>query len=409
MNNNTRQSPLNVLLLTTYRHGGAGVACQRLQNALQQKNVSATLLTRSELGGRFNFYAERLSFLPWERSKSVRFAFSIANFGVDISRHPAVQSADVIHLHWWNQGLLSLKGVEALGILNKKIVWTLHDMWAFTGGCHNNRGCAGYEQVCGDCPYLRFRYAGDLSHQIWQKKKRYYPANMHIVTCSRWLESVARSSSLLGSYPISSIPNPIDTRQFQPLDEAARQAFRREHRVPEDARVLLFAAMNISNPYKGFPQFREMLEYLAKEYPAQKIVVAAVGKHGEGELAGLPFPVIDLGLIRQTSDMARIYGAVDLFVTPSLEENLPNTIMETMACGTPAVGFAVGGIPEMIDDGVNGKVTPFKDSRQMAGDIAWLLEDESRRKEMGRLAREKVLREYSQEKIAERYIEIYQN
>ncbi|MFM8487337.1 MAG: glycosyltransferase, partial [Bacteroidota bacterium] len=113
--------------------------------------------------------------------------FSLANFGTDISHHPLVQRADVIHLHWWNQGFLSLRNLEALGRSGKKIVWTLHDMWAFTGGCHYDWGCGRFSDACGKCPYLRFPSEKDLSNQVWKRKKSLYPAGMEIVTCSKWL------------------------------------------------------------------------------------------------------------------------------------------------------------------------------------------------------------------------------
>jgi hypothetical protein len=171
MSNSTERGQPNVLLITTYPHGGAGTACRRLQSALQKSGINASLLTQKDVSGRFNFIAERLSFLPWERDKSVRFSFSLANFGTDISHHPLVQRADVIHLHWWNQGFLSLRNLEALGRSGKKIVWTLHDMWAFTGGCHYDWGCGRFSDACGKCPYLRFPSEKDLSNQVWKRKK----------------------------------------------------------------------------------------------------------------------------------------------------------------------------------------------------------------------------------------------
>jgi glycosyltransferase involved in cell wall biosynthesis len=398
---------MNVLLLTTYPHGGAGVACRRLRQALTTQGHTATVLTQSDVGGRFNFLAERLSFLPWERDRSVRFSFSLANFGSDISRHPAVQAADVLHLHWWNQGFLSLHNLAQLGRLGKPIVWTLHDMWAFTGGCHHHRDCTHFEQECGHCPYLRFRFGNDLSHRVWARKRQLFPQKMHIVTCSHWLEHQARRSSLLGDYPITSIPNPIDAELFKPVDATTRAAFRQRLGAAPNARLLLFAAMNISNPYKGFGYFRAGLEALRQRHPDLPIEVVALGKSKPGELNGLPYPVHNLGLVSDPAVLVEAYACSDVFVTPSLEENLPNTIMESMACGTPAVGFEVGGIPEMIEHQQTGCVTPFKNSVQLADDIAWVLADEQRRQALGQNARQKVLRDYAQDVVAQRYLRAY--
>lgn len=407
MNNPIEARQPNVLLLTTYPHGGAGVACRRLMAALQKQQVNAQLLTQADLGGRFNFIAERLTFLPWERDKSVRFSFSLANFGHDISRHPLVQQADVIHLHWWNQGFLSLKNLAALGRLNKKIVWTLHDMWAFTGGCHYDWGCGRYTESCGQCPYLRFQFNRDLSHQVWARKKRLFPANMQIVTCSRWLADKARSSSLLKDYAVTDIPNPIDTDKFQPMSKVDKNAFRADLGLPEHTRLILFAAMNIKNPFKGFVHFKEAMYFLGEQNDLKDVAIVVVGKSQAEDFEGLPFPVKQLGLIQDPAEMARIYAASDVFVIPSLEENLPNTIMESLASGTPVVGFEVGGIPEMIEDGVSGKVTPVKNSRQMAADIAWVLANDARRETLAQNARAKVLRSYTESVVAGRYLGLY--
>ena len=405
MSNSAESGQPNVLLVTTYPHGGAGTACRRLQTALQKSGVNAGLLTQKDVSGRFNFIAERLSFLPWEHDKSVRFSFSLANFGTDISRHPLVQQADVIHLHWWNQGFLSLRNLEALGRSGKKIVWTLHDMWAFTGGCHYDWGCGGFSDSCGHCPYLRFPSDRDLSNQVWKRKKNLYPAGMEIVTCSKWLAEQARMSSLLGTYSITDIPNPIDTDQFKPASPAEKLAFRERFGLAPDTRLILFAAMNIKNPFKGFTYFREALHELRD---LENTAVVVVGKSDPADFEGVTLPLVQPGLIQSATEMAAVYAACDVFVIPSLEENLPNTIMESLACGTPAVGFNTGGIPEMIEHGVTGLVSPAKNSSQMARDIRQVLDEPEKRADMGRNARSKVLTEYAEPVIARRYMEVYQ-
>ncbi|MBL7825002.1 MAG: glycosyltransferase family 4 protein [Saprospiraceae bacterium] len=396
-----------VTLLTTYPHGGAGVACRRLAGALGKSGIETNLLTQSDVSGRFNFIAERLTFLPWERNKSVRFSFSLANFGSDISKHPLINQADVIHLHWWNQGFLSMKNLAQLGRLNKTIVWTLHDMWAFTGGCHYDWGCGRYQVHCGNCPYLRFRFENDLSNSIWRRKQTYYPKNMRIVTCSKWLAEKARSSSLLSGFSITDIPNPIDTEQFKPVNRNLKNEFRQKLGLEPDTPLILFAAMNIKNPFKGFVYFKEAISALQHIQLKKQPVVVVVGKGDQADFEGLPFPVRQLGLIRDPNEMAHIYASCDVFVIPSLEENLPNTIMESLSSGTPVVGFDVGGIPEMIEDGICGKVTTAKNSRQMAADIAWVLQDEVHQQRLGLQARAKVLNQYTEQIVAEKYLSIY--
>jgi glycosyltransferase involved in cell wall biosynthesis len=397
---------VNIALLTTYPHGGAGVAARRLQTVLEQKGHTATLLLNS--GGAWRHYAERLAFLPHERDASVRFSFSLSNFGQNLAQHPAIQQADLIHLHWINQGFLSLRNIRQLADTGKPIVWTLHDMWPFTGGCHHNRGCEGFKAQCGHCPYLRRPSAGDLSHRIWQRKQHYFPEKMHIVACSAWLAGLARESSLFKQYPISSIPNPIDTNIYTPANARTRQDFRAQLGVAPNAKLLLFAAMNLGNPYKGFGYFKEALAALKTRYPDLPVAIVTVGKSQSGALDGLPYPVFDQRLIANPTDMRMLYAGVDVFVTPSLEENLPNTIMESMACGTPVVAFRVGGIPEMITDSQHGKIVDFKNSTQMADHLAWVLADEARRQQLGLAAREKAVATYAQEVVVGRYEGLYQ-
>ncbi|HMX39038.1 MAG TPA: glycosyltransferase, partial [Saprospiraceae bacterium] len=341
---------MNIVLLNTYSHGGAGVACRRLLEGLRatQPDISAQLITAAEAGSRWPFYAERLSFLPHERDRSVRFAFSPANFGKDLSRHPAVRQADLLHLHWVNQGLLSLRGIRQLAELGKPMVWTLHDTWAFTGGCHIFTDCDRFRQQCGVCPYLRRPGPHDLSHQVWLKKQRFFPKNIHFVTCSHWLRDVARSSSLLQGFPITSIPNPIDTALFKPAEAADRAALRAEMGIAPGAHVLLFVAMNLRDAHKGFRFLPEALQHLRRQRPDLAVEVVVLGKSEPESLSAFPYPVHALGLVQGAERLSRLYGAADVFVTPSLADNLPNTVMESLACGTPVVGFRTGGIPEMV-------------------------------------------------------------
>ncbi len=398
---------MKVLLLNTYRHGGAGVASGRLLDALRQSGTQADLLTMQEGGKRWPFYAERLSFLPYERDKSVRFSFSLANFGTDLRRHPAVQAADVLHLHWINQGFLSLQNIRQLATLGKPIVWTLHDMWAFTGGCHIYT-CDHFQQNCGQCPYLRKPGPEDLSHRIWAAKQRLFPKNMQFVTCSDWLRGMALSSSLLADYPVISIPNPIDTQVFKPITEAERLKFRQEKGVAPNARVILFVAMKISDPHKGFRFLEAALQELHAKHADLPLEIMVIGKSDPEALATLPYPVHALGLFRDPTELARVYAAADVFVTPTLADNLPNTVMESLACGTPVAGFRTGGVPEMVDHQVNGYIADQGDPAALAEGIRWVLSGEKPIEVLRQAARKKVEDEYGYAVVAGRYMELYE-
>jgi len=399
---------MKVLLLNTYARGGAAVACQRLRGALEQAGVEAQMLNADQAGNRWPFYAERLSFLPFEHDKSVRFSFSLANFGKNLLHHPMVQEADVLHLHWINQGFLSLKGIQQLSLLGKPMVWTLHDMWAFTGGCHYSRGCNHFQESCGHCPYLKNPSPSDLSHRIWIRKQQLYPKNIQFVTCSAWLASVARSSSLLKDYAITNIPNPIDVTLFKPLLDTERRNFRLSKGINPQSRLLLFAAMNVSEERKGFRFLQEALHLLKSQHPDFQLEIMVLGKVQPDVLSALPYPVHALGMIQDQRELIRIYGSADVFVIPSLEDNLPNTVMESLACGTPVAGFQTGGIPEMVGHLEQGFIAPQGDSRKLAEGIYWVLNNADIANQRKR-AREKATSQYANALIAKQYTDIYQN
>ncbi|MFZ4633793.1 MAG: glycosyltransferase family 4 protein [Saprospiraceae bacterium] len=399
---------MKVALLNTYPHGGAGVACRRLAQALPSVGVEAHLLTRDDAGKKWPFYAERLSFLPYEKDKTVRFSFSPANFGTDLRKNKVVQQADVIHLHWINQGFLSLKNIAQLAELGKPLVWTLHDMWAFTGGCHYSGDCRQFEHGCGSCPYVRRPGPNDLSSHIFLQKQRYFPKKMHFVTCSGWLAGLARESALLRDYPVVDIPNPIDTAVFAPVTDAERLAYRQSLGAPPDAWLLLFVAMKISEKRKGFHLLKNALEHLKATRPDLPLRIMVLGKGDPEALSALPYPVHPLGLVHDVKLLTQAYAAADVFAIPSLEDNLPNTVMEALACGVPVVGFRTGGIPEMVQHGDQGFLAVQGDVESFANGILNVLEGEVPHSAYRLSARRKATEQYAHSVVAGRYKALYE-
>jgi glycosyltransferase involved in cell wall biosynthesis len=395
---------MNIALLTTYPYGGAGIACRRLQHALNASGVRADLLTREDTPSRWPFFAERLAFLPHERDRSVRFSFSLANFGADLSKHPVVQQADVLHLHWINQGFLSLRNIQQLASLDKPIVWTLHDMWAFTGGCHYSGACERYKQSCGNCPFLRRPGPADLSHQVWLRKKMKYPPNVHFVTCSEWLAERARESGLLRQFHVQSIPNPIDTTIFTPVPAETRLEFRRRLGINDAALVVLFVAVKVQDERKGFRYLQLALAELKTQHPDLQIELLVLGHSRQEDLATLPYPAHPLGMVQDSTQLSQIYGSSDVFTIPSTEDNLPNTVMESLACGTPVAGFQTGGIPEMVDHQQNGYIVPQRDSKGLAEGIAWIGNNLNQTRSA---ARAKAEQAYANTVVAQRHIALY--
>jgi glycosyltransferase involved in cell wall biosynthesis len=306
-------------------------------------------------------------------------------------------SADIINLHWI-RGFVDLQAFfERVPV---PVVWTLHDMNAFTGGCHYNVGCEKYATKCGACPQLGSDDEADLSRSIWTRKKKAFaqvdPGQLHIVTPSTWLAREAKRSTLLESFPVTVIPYGLDTDRFAPRpQEAARTALD----LPKDRPVVLFVADSATNRRKGFSLLRDALSSLTKP------LLLSVGSGR---------PTIEnskrhLHLGRLSSDrlLATVYSAADIFVIPSLQENFGQTVLEAMSCGTPVVGFDTGGIPDMVRPGETGWLAETGNVKALRNTIETGMSDEEPRERMGQRCREVVEDEYALEVQARRYQELY--
>lgn len=413
---------MRVLIVnTSEKTGGAAVAANRLMEALNNNGVSTKMLVRDKETDNINVVGLKQSLLSqwhflWERfivfchlrfTTASLFQIDIANSGFDITKTREFKEADVVHLHWINQGMLSLKGIKKILNSGKPVVWTMHDAWPATGICHLTLGCNRFKSHCRHCKLLPGKGGDkDLSSKIWRKKSRTYSShNIYFVACSKWLESEAKSSALLSGKPVRSIPNPIDTRVFAPSDR--KQASSRSG-LPSDKRVILFVSQRVSHPNKGMAYLAEACTLLAKQYPEMldNTVVTILGGHAEEIREQLPFETVSLGYVSDTKQIVDIYNSADVFVLPSLSENLPNTIMEAMACGVPCVGFKVGGIPEEIDHKKNGYVAEYCNAADLARGIRWIL-DEADYSSLSNEALRKVRVSYSQQSVAVKYIEVY--
>lgn len=401
--------------------GGPAVAASRLMESLKNNGIKAKMLVRDKQTDQISVVGLEHSWLQvwkfvWERivilkanrfKKHHLFAVDIANTGTDITLLPEFQQADVIHLHWINQGMLSLQNIKKILQSGKPIIWTMHDMWPCTGICHYSRECTSYQQECRNCPLI---YKGgskkDLSNRIFKKKKELYKiAPITFVTCSHWLEERAKSSALLANETIISIPNPININLFKPRN---KQEARTKCRLPQNNKLILFGSFKIMDQRKGVSYLIEACKILAEKHPELKesLGVVVFGNQSQQLQNLLPFRVYPLNYVSSEHDLVDIYNAVDPFVLPSLEENLPNMIMEAMACGVPSVGFNIGGIPEMIDHLHNGYVAQYKSSEDFANGIHWIL-TEPEYAAMSEQACRKVAAKYSEGIIAKKYTDIY--
>lgn len=413
---------MKVLIVNTSdRTGGAAVASNRLLAALNNNGEKAKMLVRDKVsddpsvvttGGRWlmkwRFVWERLCVLAHLRGqKEHLWEVDIANAGADITKMREFQEADVIHLAWINQGMLSLDGIKKILQSGKPVVWTMHDLWPATALCHYARGCESFKTHCQHCRLLPGGGSTkDLSFHQWEKKKNAYNAgNIHFVTCSKWLEKQAKQSALFKNKFVTSIPNPIDTNVFCPQDKTKARA---ELGLPTDKNVILFVSQKVTDERKGASYLVEALNKMKTNNPslADNTVVALLGGHSEELAQQIALPVYPLGYVSGEKNLARIYNVADVFVLPSLEDNLPNTLMEALACGVPCVGFNVGGIPEMIDHRSNGYVAEARNSDDLLRGLTWVLA-EADRKELHHAALQKVTRCYSQQSVVMKYVDVY--
>ena len=293
------------------------------------------------------------------------FQIDIANAGTDITKMDGFIQADVIHLHWINQGFLSMADLERIFNSGKPVVITMHDQWHFTGVCHYSGKCGKYRTQCSHCPMLK-RSVIDLARRIFDRKRAMYKDhNVTFVGCSRWMADLARMSPLTSGHTVVNVPNAIDTNVFTPAD---KMEARKRHNLPVDKQLLLFGAQRITDKRKGFRYLKEACGHLVHNRPemSDKLGVVVLGGDAEKVKSALPLPVYTVDYMSNEAEIASLYNAVDLFVTPSLQDNLPNTIVEAMSCGTPCVGFDVGGIPEMINHQQDGYVARYRDSIDFA-------------------------------------------
>lgn len=307
---------------------------------------------------------------------------------------------DLCHLNWVGNGMLPMAQIQGIKC---PVVWTFHDMWPFTGGCHYDNDCGRYMTQCSKCPQLKSWWDYDISRWGWGTKKRAWQRKSYtVITPSRWMAGVARSSAILHGARIETIPYGIDTGIFKPVD---KDAARRILNLPLGKKIILFGAFSPgSDKRKGAVHLCQALNCLKEQMPSEDLTVAIFGHQGGDSLAGSAFPVIPTGYLHDEQTLTLLYSAADLQVVPSLQDNLPNTVLESMACGTPVVAFNIGGMPDMIDHKMNGYLAePFVPSG-LADGIKWTLHHKAG---LGSTAREKIMSEFTTELSVKNHMNIY--
>lgn len=409
---------MNTLVLSTFDlNGGAARAAYRLHLGLQSGGLNSKMMvqykssndkTVLEPSNKFGKWVNRLrpnldglplQFYP-KRNCNIFSCQWLPNLLESKLKHLCL---DVINLHWNCGGYLS---IESFAKFKIPLVWTIHDMWAFTGGCHYSQGCDRYTGSCGSCFQLHSNNPHDLSHWIWQRKaKAWKELDLTIVAPSIWLAQCAKSSSLFKDLRIEVIPNSLDTQKYKPIERAiAREILN----LPQDKQLILFGAVeSTSEPRKGFHLLQAALQKLSQSGWQDTVELVVFGSSQPEHSVDLGFKSHYLGNFSDDLSLALIYAAADVFVAPSIQDNLPNTIMEAIACGTPCVAFNIGGMPDLIDHQKNGYLAQKLEVESLARGISWILEDRDRYQSLRQSARTKAEQEFSLEIQARRYIELF--
>lgn len=411
---------------TNAAHGGAAIAAARLHRALLTKGVDSTLLFRygpaetlhgvlveaaqAEKAAWMLEEAVQQSYVDANRSALSNTLFTLDYVGTPIHSHPTLTDVGVVNLHWTSL----FQSVETLSQLVRAdipIVWTMHDMWPFTGGCHYAAGCEGFTNICARCPQLGGDPARAAEARLQDKVGAFAAARRLVaVSPSAWLAEQARRSTVFRSARVEVIPNSVDTAVFKPL---SRSALRSKFGIPPDALCIAFGSVDHTERRKGFAELLTALSWL------KGLISSSEGAGGGADVRLLSFgktkedggewgfPLHDVKELSGDPAMAEAYACADIFVIPSLEDNLPNTVLEAMSCGVPVVGFSTGGIAEAVVPGETGLVARTGDTQELAQALFRLLGDVDFRRRLGAAGRVRAERLYSPSVQAQAYIKLY--
>ncbi len=304
-------------------------------------------------------------------------AFSYPVLGTNVAKLTEVKNADIIYIHWALKGLLNFRSIEQIARLNKPVIIFMHDMWNITGGCHHSFDCEKYKtEGCNDCPMFPEANKNDLSAKEFKKKMKIYSkyTNLYFVSPSQWLYNCTKKSLLTKDKPVFCIPNIIDTSLFKP---ASKTTARQILNIDLNEKVIAFGAVTVDSPYKGWAYLQKALELLQADGINKNISVLIFGSSYNKEIAeAIPFKAKFMGYLKDDHSISLVYNAADVFVVPSLADNLPTTILESLSCGTPVVGFNIGGIPDMISHKENGYLAKYKDAEDVCNGIKFCLQKE---------------------------------
>ena len=392
---------------------GAGRAAIRINKAVKEQEIDSKVyvLYKNDMADSSEIKLDRFQRIAMNLLIRINYIllkkypqrgyFHEDKLGINLMKNEEISSADIIHFHWVNDGIWSDAFIKALIELKKPIVWTMHDMWSFTGGCHYDDFCEKYVGQCGECKVLCSNKKKDTAYKAQEKKKNYLSKmNIQLVGCSKWITSRANESYIGSSLKKSAIciPNPINDQQFKLYEKGLCKQLLG---INCQKQLILFGAVNAaSDKRKGAPYIFEAI----KKLDSRKYILGVFGSQTV-DLELDDFEIINFGRIADDFHLSIMYNAADVFVAPSLQENLANTVMEALVSGTPVVAFNIGGMSDMIIHYENGYLARPFDAEDLAKGIEYAEQIKDNRKEI----REGILDRFSEEIIGKLYSEMYKD
>ncbi len=410
---------MHIVLINSSDVGGPGRAVTRIHNELLSQGSSSTMVVReqrtdtknivaleqrlpSETLGRFwQVLRRRIDSIPnliyQDRSNTTFHSNILPNKG--LRKVIKNQDPDIIQLNWVSGGMIR---VEELKEINKPIVWKPDDMWPITGGCHFAGECNGYTQNCGSCPVLKSDSNLDLSRWNWKRKKRVYDhLDLTFVASSRWMEECIKSSSLTQNCEVVQIPLGLNLGDFKPIDQTeARRIFN----LPVSKSLILFGAISPESTRKGFDLLIKSLKQLSREAPKEEIELVVFGDYLE--TTDLPLPTNQVGYLSDDESLTALYSAADVMVVPSREEPFGQTVIESLACGTPVVAFNATGPKDLVEHKTSGYLADPFDFSDLSNGILWVLNNAQKNK-LEKEARQRAEENFDITSVIKEYSDLY--
>lgn len=408
---------LKISMFSTFDNGGAGNAAFRLNYALNQVGEDSTLYVKHKTTNEFKVSEITLTEVNNSLLDKVVYENFVNNIyegnticsamysSIGFSYLDLIKNTDIVNFHWVSM-FVSLESIVRIHQRNIPIVWTLHDQNPMTGACHYTHGCSKYLIDCSQCPQL-VKNEYDISKHLLDTKIKYLPKEIVIVSPSKWLANCARESQVFQKNRIEVIPNSVDCSAYRPFE---KNEAKKRLNIFEHTRTILFGAQDLKERRKGFSELISIIKKM-KQLPnissllkENQLHIITFG-HPSPLLEELDIPYTSIGYTEENEKLRIAYSAADVVALPSLEDNLPNIMLESLACGTPIVAFDNGGMSDVIHQGKNGFLVSLDDLPNFANRLKDVLWGDS----MSEYCRHHALQEYNLNTQGQRYKDLFED